>query len=114
MAHEFERPKRIIRIHADITDGPIPSLSFNPENLQLSYNWREMFTIFYGEQRIYHKLLDAWAKEHEDGVLDLEIWIERMTLDALNAPTEHEHAASNNRDFKTARRVRIRQGPSDE
>lgn len=73
MAHEFERPKRIIRIHADITDGPIPSLSFNPENLQLSYNWREMFTIFYGEQRLYHKLLDTWAKEHKDGVLNLEI-----------------------------------------
>ena len=59
----IEAPQYEIRVHQDINDGPIPGLSVDYENLQLTCDWREMFSIFYGEEQIYHRLLNKWVKD---------------------------------------------------
>jgi hypothetical protein len=106
----IEAPQYEIQIHRDINDGPIPGLSMDYENLQLTCDWREMFSIFYGEEQIYHKLLNKWVKDQEQWTIGLR---EKMQRGKLDMGKMLEQAvggfASGSEDArKIARRARIR------
>jgi hypothetical protein len=77
----IESPQYEVQIHRDVNDGPIPDLSVNYENLQLTCDWREMFSIFYGEEQIFHKYLRKWVKDQEKWVVALREKMERGELD---------------------------------
>jgi hypothetical protein len=53
-------PKHSIQIRRDVLDGPIPSLSFDKSKCELSCNWRDLFTVFYGEESLARRLTDKW------------------------------------------------------
>jgi hypothetical protein len=53
-------PKHTIQIRRDVLDGPIPSLSFDKNVCELSCNWRDLFTAFYGEESLARSLTDRW------------------------------------------------------
>lgn len=106
----IEAPQYEIQIHRDINDGPIPDLSVDYENLQLTCDWREMFSIFYGEEQIYHKYLGKWVKDQEAWSIGLREKMERGELDMGNLIEQAVGGfASGSEDArKIARRARIR------
>ena len=106
----IEGPQYQIQIHQDINDGPIPGLSVDYENLQLTCDWREMYTIFYGEEQIFHGLLGKWVKEQEKWAIGLREKMERGELDMIKMMEQAVMGfASGSEDAKKiARRARIR------
>ena len=106
----IEAPGYEIQIHRDINDGPIPGLSVDYENLQFTCDWREMYTIFYGEEQIFHGLLNKWVKEQEKWTIGLREKMERGELDMMKMVEQaFDGFASGSEDArKTARRARIR------
>ncbi len=53
-------PKHTIKIRRDVLDGPIPNLSYNKATCELSCNWRDLFTAFYGEEALARRLTNKW------------------------------------------------------
>jgi hypothetical protein len=53
-------PKHTIQIRRDVLDGPIPNLSYNKATCELSCNWRDLFTAFYGEEALARRLTNKW------------------------------------------------------
>ena len=53
-------PKHTIQIRRDVLDGPIPNLSYNKTTCELSCNWRDLFTAFYGEEALARRLTNKW------------------------------------------------------
>jgi len=106
----IEAPQYDIQIHRDINDGPIPGLSVDYENLQLTCDWREMFSIFYGEEQIYHQMLGKWVKDKEAWTIGLREKMERGELDMgkLIEQAIGGFASGSEDARKIARRARIR------
>ena len=53
-------PKHTIKIRRDVLDGPIPNLAYNKTTCELSCNWRDLFTAFYGEEALARRLTNKW------------------------------------------------------
>jgi hypothetical protein len=53
-------PKHTIKIRRDVLDGPIPNLSYDKTTCELSCNWRDLFTAFYGEEALARRLTNKW------------------------------------------------------
>ena len=60
-AYAITDPYHMVQVHRDLNDTPLPGLTFDPENIHLSLNWRELYTRFYGEELLYHKGLKDWS-----------------------------------------------------
>jgi hypothetical protein len=80
----FEAPQHSIQIKYDLTDGPIPSLSFDYEKLQLSCDWRKLLTIFYSEIELTSKANAGWVKSQEGRMQGLRAQIESGQLDMMS------------------------------
>ncbi|KAE9366933.1 hypothetical protein N431DRAFT_350976 [Stipitochalara longipes BDJ] len=57
---DIANPNHSIQIRRDVLDGPIPSLSYEKNTCELSCNWRDLFTAFYGEEALARRLTDQW------------------------------------------------------
>lgn len=107
---QIEIPEQIVQIRRDINDGPVPGLKFDSETSELSCDWRALFTVFYGEEFLYRKLLDD-AISGRKPLLDAlkvkadmqELGPEDVIMRALKAFADDNSAAR-----KTARRARIK------
>jgi len=61
----LKQPQHTIQIKHDLTDGPIPGLSFDYENFRLTCDWRQLLTIFYAEIQMTTKTMEGWVKSQE-------------------------------------------------
>jgi hypothetical protein len=106
----IEAPQYEIQIHRDVNDGPIPGLSVDCEKLELTIDWRETYTILFGEEQIHHRLLNQWTKDQEQWAIDIRKKMERGELDMIKMMQQAAEgfAAGSENARKIARRARIR------
>ncbi|CAF9910546.1 MAG: hypothetical protein ALECFALPRED_006681 [Alectoria fallacina] len=50
-------PRHIVRVGGRTNDTPLPGLAVDVENGSLEVNWRQLFQIFFAEEKLYSKLL---------------------------------------------------------
>jgi hypothetical protein len=85
-------PKHLVQVHRDLNDTPIPGLSIDYEKLELSCDWKGLFTRFYGEDLLYYQYQAVWAKEKEEWVVDLGEKARRGELDMAQMIQKTMHA----------------------
>ena len=107
---EFETPSHTVQIRRDFNDSPIPGASINYDTLELSFDWRGLYTAFYTEEKCYEKLTEDWAKDKEQWTIDLQAKMFRGELDMQQVMMQaiEEFAGSSDRNKEIARRARIR------
>ena len=103
-------PKHTIKIRRDVLDGPIPNLSYNKTTCELSCNWRDLFTAFYGEEALARRLTNKWLDSKVAYLEGLkakmrrgEMGAERIISAAISEIGSGEEICRRN-----ARRVRMR------
>ncbi len=106
-------PQHLIQVRHDATDGPIPRLSINYDNFPfvLSCDWREMYTMFWGEINLSQKLLSGWADNQRGWAEGLRAQVEEGRLNEMDLITKAMSAFSSTYEsnLKKARRARIKQ-----
>jgi hypothetical protein len=104
-----EAPQYYIQIHKDANDGPVPGALIDDENLQLTCDWRRIFTIFFSEEQLYHKLCGDGVKRQEEWVTGLRDKLERGYIDVVEMIEEavKMFASTSDEARKMARRARI-------
>lgn len=112
---QIEIPCHNIQIRRDITDGPIPGLSFDGDAMEISCDWKALFSAFYGEEFLYHSLLGIaiegrkpWLEGLKGMVDKKEMDDQQVIMNALNAFAADDKSAR-----KTARRARIKKQWAD-
>jgi hypothetical protein len=107
---DFEEPQHTIQVRGELTDGPIPAASFDYENFQLSCNWRDLYTAFWGEIELTYKLDGNWVKKQEGWLDGLKGKMERgeLNMEAMVMQAFTGFASSNSDNLKKARRARIK------
>jgi hypothetical protein len=103
-------PKHTIQIRRDVLDGPIPSLSFDKSNCELSCNWRDLFTAFYGEESLARRLLDKWLDSKVTYLEELKAKMRRgeMGAERIISAAILEIGSGDEICRRNARRARIR------
>jgi hypothetical protein len=101
----------IVQIRHIVKDTPIPGLSIDYENWELTCDWRALYTCFFGEEKMFHDHLSTWVKEKEASAADM--W-QQMARGEINMIAVLDKAlnsfADGAEDAKmAARRARIRQ-----
>lgn len=106
----IEEPQHYVQVHRDLNDTPIPGFSIDYEKLELTCDWRGLYTIFYGEEKLYGKYTKAWVEEKEDWTKSMREQVERGELDMMEAIKRAMHAFGNGSDNsrKKARRARMK------
>jgi len=106
----IEVPKYTTVVHSDVNDGPIPDLSLDEKTLQISLDWRGMYSIFFGEEQIYHKLLSNWTKQQKQWTIGLQERMGRgeLNMDDMLQQVLEGFATANEEARQNARRARIR------
>jgi len=104
------RAQHTIQICSDLTDGPIPGLSFDYETIELSCNWKEMFTIFWSEVQMTSNITREWVNNQETWMKGLKAKVQSGQLDmgAMIMEAMAGFANSNQNAAKEARRHRIK------
>ncbi|CZR55692.1 uncharacterized protein PAC_05580 [Phialocephala subalpina] len=105
----IEMPKHTIQIRREVNDGPIPSVAFNYDKLQLSCDWRALFSEFYGEEFLYHKFSAEAASKKLGWLKDLREKVDRKEIDAMAVIQKALHAFADDSSIarKMARRARV-------
>jgi hypothetical protein len=112
---QIEIPSHNIQIRRDITDGPIPGFSFDGDKMEMTCDWKALFSAFYGEEFLYHSLLGQamegrmpWLDELKSMVDTKEMDPEQVMMRALDGFAADDKSAR-----KTARRARIKKQWAD-
>lgn len=102
-------PGHTVQIKYDLTDGPVPDMSIDYENLTMSCDWRQLLTIAYSEVQQTSKMTEAWVKSQEERIRALSAQAKSQEeLMSLTMQAVTQFAASNNNGLKMARRARIK------
>jgi hypothetical protein len=106
----IETPRHYVQVHRELNDTPIPDLSFDYEKLELSCDWRGLYTRFFGEEQLFHKYTKAWVAEKEGWAKDMRKQVEGGQLDMLKAMETLMYAFADGSDDgrKKARRARMK------
>ncbi|PBP22189.1 hypothetical protein BUE80_DR007010 [Diplocarpon rosae] len=76
-------PQHTVQIRRDINDGPIPHLSIEYEKLELSCDWRKLFSFFYNEEYLYHAITAKTLKKREPLLAELKAKVDRGQMDPM-------------------------------
>jgi hypothetical protein len=79
--HNIVRPEHTVQVHRDINDTPIPGLEIDFEKLQLSFDWKAMYTRFYGEERHYNQLMATFVEDNKGAADEMKLAMERGEMD---------------------------------
>jgi hypothetical protein len=103
-------PHQHVQIGRDLNDTPVTGLTLDPNTFKLSLNWREMYTRFYGEERLYHQKLHNWVISKETWTKGLRAQTESGEMDKLDAfsLTLNAFRDASHESRKAARRARIK------
>lgn len=113
--HTFENPCHTVQIRRELNDTPIPGKSINFDNLELSFDWRGLYTAFYVEEKCYENLTTEWAKSKEQWTIDLQAKMFRGEMDMQQVMMQaiEEFAGGSDKNKEIARRKRIRRQYKD-
>ncbi|KAF8848962.1 hypothetical protein BDZ45DRAFT_753265 [Acephala macrosclerotiorum] len=105
----IEMPKHTVQIRRDVNDGPIPGVAVDYDTLKLSCNWRELFSVFYGEEFLYHKFSADAASKKLGWLKDLREKVDKKEMDAMAVIQKALHAFADDSSIarKMARRARV-------
>jgi len=94
-----------------VKDTPLPAPIMDYEQWELSVDWCELYTRFWGEEKVYVAYLQKFVREKEAWGLDMRAKVERGELDMMAVMVQgmHTFADGSFRAKKMARRARIRQ-----
>jgi len=107
---DIEAPQHTIQLRRDVSDGPIPDLSIDDDKFELSCNWRELYTIFYGEITISENLLKGWSESQKGWAEGMRAQLETggMSMMSVLQQAMEAFASKNNDGIKIARRARVK------
>jgi hypothetical protein len=57
----ISRRQHLINIRRAVNDTDVPSLAFDKEKEELSFDWRGMYTHFYAEEKMFGKNQEYWV-----------------------------------------------------
>ncbi|KAL3421921.1 putative aldehyde dehydrogenase [Phlyctema vagabunda] len=69
--NNLEAPSHIVQIRHDINDTPVPGLCMNYDKLELSCDWRALYTAFLREAGLLESLQAAWIESQQDWIRQL-------------------------------------------
>jgi hypothetical protein len=106
----IEEPQHYVEVHRDLNDTPIPGFPIDYEKLELTCDWRGLYTRFYGEEQLYGKYTKAWVEEKENWTKSIREQVERGELEMMEAIQRAMHAFGKGSDNsrKKARRARMK------
>jgi len=109
-------PVHTIQIRRSLNDTPIPGLSVDYENWELSCDWRGLYTCFYGEEQLCHRSTQKWVKDREAWTSDIQKQVARGEIDMIGAMEKAIRAFAGGADEakKMSRRARIRRQYQEE
>jgi len=107
---DIETPQHTIQVRRDLSDGPLPDLSIDDDKFELSCNWRELYTIFYGEITISENLLKGWSESQKGWAEGMRAQMETggMSMMSVLQQAMGAFASKNNDAIKIARRARVK------
>ncbi|KAF4627489.1 hypothetical protein G7Y89_g10664 [Cudoniella acicularis] len=105
----IESPPFNVQIHRELNDTPIPGLSIDFENFNLSCDWRGLFTRFFGEEQIYHKYLTKWSENNKAWATRMGDQAARGEIDMMTVIQNalESFAGASDESRKKARRARL-------
>jgi hypothetical protein len=108
---KIEAPLHTIQIRRDINDGPLSGITMDYEKSELSCDWREMLSAFYGEEHLYQNHTKNWVASKEAWTRELKGKMDRGEMDAMQVIEKAIFAFADGSDDsrKIARRTRIHQ-----
>lgn len=71
--YDIIAPTHQIRVHRRVNDTPIPCLALEYGTLQLSVDWRGMYTRFFGTEMLEKETLDVLAAEYDKNIREEEL-----------------------------------------
>ena len=107
---DIANPNHSIQIRRHVLDGPIPSISYEQSKCELSCNWRDLFTAFYGEEALARRLTDQWLDSKMAYLEELKKKLARgeMGAEKIISAAILEIGSGEEICRKNARRARIR------
>lgn len=60
-AATVEKPVPYVQFRGQVHDTEVPGLEFDSGNLEVTFNWRGMYSAFFAEERRYEKIKEAWV-----------------------------------------------------
>lgn len=58
---EIESPAHIVDVRGEVNDTEIPKLQVNRETKEISFDWRDLFSLYFGEEKLFDNLLEDWV-----------------------------------------------------
>lgn len=59
LAHD---PKVIVQVRKDANDTQIPGMEADWDKLEISFDWKKMYSAYFREDKEYHRRLGAWVR----------------------------------------------------
>ena len=54
-------PKIIVQVRRDANDTQIPEMQADWDKLEISFDWKAMYSLYFREDKEYHRRLGAWV-----------------------------------------------------
>lgn len=102
-------PKNTVQIGREIFDSPIPGLEVNYDDLTITFDWKALFTRFFGEERHYHRMVAEFSGRQEKFADELKSKMQRGEID-MGEMLQRAFtmiADWSQKSYKKARRARI-------
>ncbi|KAI9051966.1 hypothetical protein LZ554_004220 [Drepanopeziza brunnea f. sp. 'monogermtubi'] len=80
MKENIEGPPHLVVIDRAVNDGPIPGLSVNYKDFELSCNWQKLFDSFYAEEFLYHAIMARTQEKRKPLLADLQVKAARREI----------------------------------
>ncbi|CAG8972165.1 hypothetical protein HYALB_00009713 [Hymenoscyphus albidus] len=107
--HSVFLPRHTVQINRELFDTPIPGLEVNSKDWTITFDWKAMFTRFYGEERHYHRSVAEFAGRQKEYADELKAKMQRGEMDMMQVMSkaftmiaDWSHGL-----YKVARRTRI-------
>lgn len=102
-------PKHTVQINRELFDSPIPGLEVNYDDLTIRFDWKALFTRFYGEERHYHRLVAEFSGRQQRFAEELKRKMQRGEIDMQEMMQRAFMMIADwsQKSYKAARRARI-------
>ncbi|EKD12686.1 hypothetical protein MBM_09255 [Drepanopeziza brunnea f. sp. 'multigermtubi' MB_m1] len=106
----IEGPPHLVVIDRAVNDGPIPGLSVNYKDFELSCNWQKLFVSFYAEEFLYRAIMPRTREKRKPLLADVQVKAARREVCPRYLTTKEirKFVKDSQTARKMARRARIR------
>jgi len=106
----FEKPSHTVQVRRELNDTPIPGLSIDYDTMTLSCDWRGLYSAFFAEEHLVHKIRERDMETFDARRTALINNVRGGQMDIVAAMQEMvtRYGGATDEARKQARRVRIR------